>query len=176
MTEHVERTLSPSEEDATSACDAAEPKGAVESALRLAWLEAGISEDTEFFQAARKARKVFNGAKMRAASADGGATVDLILWLLSERPLGRGERLTLAELLGGQMNLTGRPPTKAANRQAYRDLIVEAKAYRSEQRKSGLSWDNATEAAAKRAAQDPRARNKSPSTIERDLDRAPGRV
>lgn len=138
--------------------------GAVERALRLASHDVTIPAPADdFFSSIVKAIKAFNGAKLRTACADGGPTADLILNLLSERPLSSGDRRSLAHLLAGELNSAGRPRDKVADVRAYVELLDEAK------RK--FPGKAAAERAAKWAARDPRARNKSPSTIERDLER-----
>lgn len=138
--------------------------GTVERALRLANHDVTITDPADdFFRAVVKAIKAFNGAKLRAACMDGGPTADLLLHLLSERPLTRGDRRSLAHLLAGELNSAGRPRDKAADIRAYVELLDEAK------RK--FPGKAAVERAAKWAAGDPRARNKSPSTIQRDMER-----
>lgn len=137
--------------------------GKVEKALRLANHDVTItSPDDDFFGSVVKAIKAFNGAKLRAACADDGPTSDLILQLLSERPLSRGDRRSLAYLLAGELNSAGRPRAKVGDVRAYVELLDEAK------RK--FSSKDAGERA-KWASRDPRALNKSASTIARDMER-----
>ncbi|MFK4382518.1 hypothetical protein [Bradyrhizobium sp. USDA 223] len=138
--------------------------GTVEKALRLANHDITITApDDDFFGSIVKAIKAFNGAKLRAACDDGGPTADLILQLLSERPLSRGDRRSLANLLAGELNSAGRPRDKVADVRAYVALLDEAK-----RKFPGTAARNR---AAEWAAGDPRGRNKSPSTIARDMER-----
>ncbi|WP_445215738.1 hypothetical protein ACKWRH_25315 [Bradyrhizobium sp. Pa8] len=141
--------------------------GAVERALRLAGYDAAIPlPSDDFFGAVVKATKAFGGAKLRAACGEDGPTVDLILWLLSDRPLNQGDRRSLATLLAGELNSAGRPRAKASSLRNYVELLTEAKQKRRE-----FSGKDAGERAAKWAARDPRALNKSASTIARDMER-----
>ncbi|GMO36596.1 hypothetical protein BwSF12_47200 [Bradyrhizobium ottawaense] len=138
--------------------------GAVERALRLADHDATIPPPTDdFFASVFKAIKAFSGAKLRGSCADGGPTADLILELLSDRPLSRGDRRSLANLLAGELNSSGRPRAKAAELRAYVELLDEAK--------RNFPGKAAAERAAKWAARDLRALNRSPSTIMRDMER-----
>lgn len=119
----------------------------------------------------RAAKRALQGAKLRKAAAD-GVTADLILWLLSDRPLDRGARRELASLLSGEMHTTGRPTTKAHNRHGYRELIKEAKARWKQAVERETPRDDAMTEAAEWAARDVRAGNKAISTIRRAMQKA----
>lgn len=143
--------------------------GAVEKALRIANADISIpNSNDDFFETVCSAIPAFNGAKLRAACNGGGATVDLILWLLSDRPLSSGDRRSLANLLAGELHSTGRKPLKAAKIRTYVDLLDETRARIKRREFSGA--DKLHEAA-KCAAKDPRAGRRRASTIERDMGR-----
>jgi hypothetical protein len=135
--------------------------------------ETPMCEDAEFYRAAMKASKAFGGATLRRSCANDGPTRDLIMWLLSGRPIGAAERRTLAGLLSGEMNLVGRSPTKAAIRQVDRELIRDARHVRVELRDTGMKAVDAEWEAAERAARDPRSRGRSPSTLRGEMQRTP---
>ena len=134
-----------------------------------------LAVDCEFVYAVRAAKRALQGAKLRKAAAD-GVTTDLILWLLSDRPLDRGARRELASLLSGEMHTTGRPTTKAHNRHGYRELIKEAKARWKQAVERETPRDDAMAEAAEWAARDVRAGNKAISTIRRAMQKAANRL
>jgi hypothetical protein len=135
--------------------------------------------------------RVFAKALRPRRGVDRKAATALVEWLRSERPLGRGEMLILAELIAGRLNPTGRPRNKGA--ETDRALIYAAlnrakaaldpnerpdaeddeaakwaAAWKAEQKSYGLksiSPDHAAAAAAAWAARDPRACGRSQETL-----------
>jgi hypothetical protein len=138
--------------------------------------------------------RVFAKALRPRPGVDRKAATALVEWLRSERPLGRGEMLILAELIAGRLNPTGRPGNKGAetdraliyaalNRAFHLKAALDpnerpdaeddeaakwAAAWKAEQQSYGLksiSPDHAGAAAAAWAAKDPRACGRSEETL-----------
>ena len=141
----------------------------VKKALEAARQDIATSGSIEFFHAVYRARKAF-GSRLRKAAND-GITTDLILIILSGSPLSAADRLTLAELLAGELNTMGRPVTPLAERQAYRELLDEARQMKRGLVARGTKSVTAEWEAAAWAAGDPRARGLSADTIKSDLTR-----
>jgi hypothetical protein len=144
----------------------------VEKALYEARNEPFAAEDTDdnFLKAVLAVRDAVNGQKLRDAAK--GASSELILRLLAETPLTRNERVTLAELLAGVLNRAGTPMEKAEDAEAYRRLVVDANAKFRHMRAAGVETYEARVLAAEWAANQPAAKDKSASTIERDMQDA----
>jgi hypothetical protein len=143
---------------------------AVEKELRLANYDVTIPHpNDDFFEAVFNAIEGFRGAELRAACVDGGPTADLILWLLSERPLSPGDRRSLANLLTGELHSTGRPRSNARADRQDAELIADARRWKAANRKAGMTTIDAEWNAAKQAAKDPRARKRSVETLRRAM-------
>ena len=131
-----------------------------------------ISGDDEFAASVRAAIPAFTGAKLRKA-AHTGATANLIAWLVSDKPLGRGDRVFLAELLAGELHVTGRPAKTLLQNQEDRALAKDALARREELIANGSKAVDAEGEAAEWFAQnDPRARGRAEGTIVRLMQEA----
>ena len=139
-----------------------ESKGKVEQALDKARREI-VAEDKEFFNAAMAARKVFNGEQLRKASET--ISAELILWLLSDKALDRGERRALAQLLAGELHTRGARVKKGDDKRAYWELMAEIKAAHSEGHRTKTKRQ-----LIELALSDPRAKGKGRATLLRDWD------
>lgn len=126
-----------------------------------------------FETAAREAAKAFCGAKLRRSCVDGPTTAIVDLLLSPDAEVGPAERRTLARLLSGRFNETGRPATKRTTRQTDMELINDARRWRDDLRQSGMKAVDAEWEAAERAARDPRSRGRSPSTLRGEMQRKP---
>jgi hypothetical protein len=145
----------------------------VKQVLQEASCEA-IGGNEDFSHVVRAAVGAFEGAKLRTA-AENGVTASLILWLLSDRPLDRGDRILLATLLAGEMHPTGRRTKTLEENQDDRALAFDALTRKYELvAKGSKAIDAEGEAAEWFAGNDPRARGRTDETIRRLMqDAAP---
>ena len=71
--------------------------------------------------------RVMAEARRPRPGVDGEAAVsELVKWLRSDRPLGRGELLSVAQLIAGELNTTGRRTKCSSENSSERALIYQA--------------------------------------------------